>query len=467
MIGWLWSGRDGVSVASRIALCTVLFVGTGIIQTVAVQTLLYSGGSDSSTLLVALPQYVGNSLVYFCGNPVFRFMDKFFSSRTSSDSSSITNESSLPTAAHEPSKPRKIPFYKLMFHPERRQMFTLSINELCGFVSGLIGLGLAGSGLYQVVMSGATIFCALLARLFLGKKLSWFQWISIGVISLGLTLTTVSNPFSSFIQLLSEILHPISLSVTQEYIPEPTHNISTQVLSSNASFASSHIRITTESTTSNTSTSSNVLSGTALTLVSCLFFSLNYILADYFLSEQTSENQYLDSSELPPVKGMDLSLYTGFTALGFCSTFVLFHTVPRWNELVVSSIRNHHGRLFVIISCHILHMAASFIHAITYFDLMANVGAIPIGVMNAVRAVSVFAVSAFLFCERQTSQCYTSQKGLATIVVVSGALAYTFSPSLKNVVVEDSSNRSNAANVEEASFASSLTQARKRRKNED
>jgi hypothetical protein len=51
--------------------------------------------------------------------------------------------------------------------------------------------------------------------------------------------------------------------------------------------------------------------------------------------------------------------------------------------------------------------------------------AVPVGVLNSVRAVSVFAVSSMLFCEHQVSQCYTARKGASTAIVIIGALGYS------------------------------------------
>lgn len=57
------------------ALSAALFVATGLAQTLIVQSLLYSGGGDRRTLLLALPNYVGITLVAVAGGPAFRALD--------------------------------------------------------------------------------------------------------------------------------------------------------------------------------------------------------------------------------------------------------------------------------------------------------------------------------------------------------------------------------------------------------
>lgn len=40
------------------------------------------------------------------------------------------------------------------------------------------------------------------------------------------------------------------------------------------------------------------------------------------------------------------------------------------------------------------------------------------------RAVAVFGISHLWFCDQDAGQCYTTSKGIATVVVVSGVLAF-------------------------------------------
>ncbi|KAA8491292.1 hypothetical protein FVE85_7713 [Porphyridium purpureum] len=449
--------------AVRVVICAVLFVLTGVVQTVAVQTLIYSGGSDSSTLLVALPQYLGNSLCYFLGRPIFGLLDRVSRSAPPPRAAGDANEAHRPQQTLLPAAMELAQgawsafasFWIVLLHRERRKLFVLTLNEVCGFVAGLVGLALAGSGLYQVVMSGATIFTALLSWGFLGKRLSASQWLSIFVISAGLSLTT-RNPAITGLDLLPESWHWLFTSGKVHNdaaltLPSSWHsaaavsiadsigkpmgeqNASNQMhmkASSDSNFSGLGLPVGSHKGAAHTpwlsssaaAWESSTYTGVALTMLSCLFFSLNYVIAEYFLGCEPDER-----AALPPARGMDLSLYTGFSCFVLFSVYVLVHTVPRWSELVLVPIEQQHGRVSTIVLCYVLHCVASFLHSVTYYDLLTLVGAVPIGVMNATRAVSVFAVSSLLFCSRQSSQCFTMQKGYAALVVASGAIGFSLS----------------------------------------
>lgn len=248
-------------------------------------------------------------------------------------------------------------------------MFVLAFNEMGGFLSGLTGLAIAGSGLYQVVFSGATVFTALLATIFLRKRMSLTQWFFIALITSGLMITA----------------------------EQVTH-------------------------TATEAGAASLVSGVSFVLVSCLFYSTNYVIAEHVLDHDADPEEDLI---LPPPSGLDLSLYCGGTCLILFGAYVLTHTLPNWNSLVVSSIEKHHGNTTLILEEYIYLTIASFFHAVSHYDVVATAGAVPIGVLNALRAVSVFAVSSALFCSQQASQCYTSRKGISTAIVIMGAFGYS------------------------------------------
>ncbi|CDF34614.1 unnamed protein product [Chondrus crispus] len=178
----------------------------------------------------------------------------------------------------------------------------------------------------------------------------------------------------------------------------------------------------THSTTEAGATS--LVTGICFVLVSCLFYSTNYVIAEHFL-DSTRRDDEDDPSVLPPPSGLDLSLYTGGSCLLLFSIYISLHTIPNWELLVTSSIRRHHGNITIILEEYFYLAVASFFHAISHYDVVATIGAVPIGVCNAIRAVSVFGVSSLLFCTHQASQCYNSRKGLSTAIVIIGALGYS------------------------------------------
>jgi len=358
---------------------SVLFVLTGIVQTICIQTILYNGGGDRLTFLVAIPNYLGMTLVYFYSDGVFRMLrwiggaDSLDRHREEADESKPPLSIRVPGEETSGLAQRKAPFWMALRHPERRKLLVLGVNEIAGFATGLSGLAMAGSGLYQVIHSGTTVFTALLRTFFLRRKLRALQWVSIGIITAGLAMTTEQRP----LQGENEI-------------------------------------------------ASTILTGIGLTLISCLFYSFNHVIAEYLLSEQKSTTS---TAELPPPTGPDLSLLTGGSCFLFFSLYVLVHTIPQWDTLVTASIERHHGQRYLIAACYVTHLMVSYLHAVTHYDIVESIGAVPIGVLNGIRAVSVFGVSAKLFCQRQSSQCYSSEKGKATLVVISGALLFNYASS--------------------------------------
>lgn len=364
----------------RVAFSSFIFVFTGLVQTVCIQAVLYSGGGDRSTFLLAVPNYIGILAVYFFGRRVFRALDGLDEHLTQSESNRVH------LTLYERKSDVSIGFFQRLFHPERRKLFVLAFNELGGFLTGLTGLSMAGSGLYQVVFSGATVFTALLTTLFLRKRLSFLQWSFVATITLGLMITA----------------------------EQVTH------MRTEAGAAS-------------------VVSGVSFVLVSCLFYSTNYVIAEHLLDHEAQEDDEgpsLSSSGptlgnvLPPPSGLELSLYTGGTCLLLFGAYVVTHTLPHWDELVTASIARHHGDTTIIMEEYLYLTIASFFHAISHYDIVATVGAVPVGVLNAIRAVSVFAASAKLFCRRQASQCYSGRKGVSTAVVVVGAIGYSLASAI-------------------------------------
>lgn len=357
----------------RILVSSILFVFTGLVQTVCIQAVLYSGGGDRSTFLLALPNYFGIVLVYFFGARVFRILDNFGMWSSDGAESSRVHVS---VYNHRPKIECQLGFFARLFHRDRRKLFILAFNELGGFLTGLTGLSIAGSGLYQVVFSGATVFTALLTTLFLRKRLTTWQWLSVAIITLGLMITA------------EQVTHMPSDAAT-----------------------------------------ASLISGLMFVLVSCLFYSTNYVIAEHLLD--TNHNAESDDAHnLPPPSGLDLSLYTGGSCLIIFSVYVLAHTVPNWNILVTTSIARHHGNTTLIFEYYMYLSIASFFHAISHYDVVATVGAVPVGVLNALRAVSVFAVSSYAFCSHQASQCYNSRKGVSTAVVIGGAVAYALASTI-------------------------------------
>eukprot|EP00929_Paragymnodinium_shiwhaense_P105709 TRINITY_DN70779_c0_g1_i1.p1 TRINITY_DN70779_c0_g1~~TRINITY_DN70779_c0_g1_i1.p1 ORF type:complete len:343 (-),score=35.23 TRINITY_DN70779_c0_g1_i1:150-1178(-) len=79
----------------------------------------------------------------------------------------------------------------------------------------------------------------------------------------------------------------------------------------------------------------------------------------------------------------------------------------------------------------------SFLQSGAFFFLLSWIGAVSAAVMKAVAAVSIFLFAHVLFCEYdmhgqiEHTHCFNSLKGLASAIVVAGAVGYTLSTGLK------------------------------------
>ncbi|KAG2857854.1 hypothetical protein PC118_g13345 [Phytophthora cactorum] len=49
--------------------------------------------------------------------------------------------------------------------------------------------------------------------------------------------------------------------------------------------------------------------------------------------------------------------------------------------------------------------------------------------MQSLRAVCVFVISSMLYCSQQESQCFDTKRGVATLIVVSGVMFYSWAKS--------------------------------------
>jgi drug/metabolite transporter (DMT)-like permease len=351
--------RPGMAGGSlRICLSAVGFVLSGLAQTVTIQAVLYSGGGDRSTFLVALPNYVGILLVYVVGARVFRLLDSIgvWEGRRAAAADPLSamqnrvhhslyardgspgERPATPTSKFGPAAATsRIGVATRLFHPERRKLFVLAFNELGGFLSGITGLSIAGSGLYQVVFSGGAVFTALLSVFFLRRRLTFAQWFFVAFITLGLMITA---------EQVTHVAAPSASETGAVALSEKGRDVHPFTL----------------------------VSGVAFVLVSCLFYSTNYVIAEHFLDPPEAPDLDEQPPDLPPPSGLDLSLVTGGSCLVVFALYILLHTVPNWNELVTMSIERHRGNAVIIVEQYCYLAIAAFLHAITHYDIVATVG---------------------------------------------------------------------------------------------
>jgi drug/metabolite transporter (DMT)-like permease len=188
------------------------------------------------------------------------------------------------------------------------------------------------------------------------------------------------------------------------------------------------------------------LLGILITLAATCIFALNYVYNEYVLTKPNA----------PPVERAQALI--GLYSLGLLSFWIVFYTLPRWQTLVVEEIEEFQGNIPIIIIFYILLTLASFGHSLAYYQLLRRVGAVSTGVLQSLRAATVFIVSSLLFCDRHHEQCYNFIKFISTVLVINGLLYFSYLKSLEmnshpqhitplNKQDKQTSNRSNPYDV--------------------
>ena len=102
------------------------------------------------------------------------------------------------------------------------------------------------------------------------------------------------------------------------------------------------------------------------------------------------------------------------------------HTIPKWEPLVTKNIERKGGDNVTICCLYAGLVVSSFMHNWAHFYLLRSTGAVSTGVLQSLRSIGVFAVSGWLFCDNYPTQCMTSLKSLACLIVSTGVLVYSY-----------------------------------------
>jgi len=156
------------------------------------------------------------------------------------------------------------------------------------------------------------------------------------------------------------------------------------------------------------------LVGILFTLMATLVYSVHYILSESMLSGKHA------------VHPQQIQSYAGGWAASFITAFLVIHTFPNFKTLVLDQVALHHGSWFLIIPTYLVLILSGFFHSVTFFRLLGSVGSVSTGILQSLRAVSVFAISAVLFCgQAHPNQCFNIFKGISTVVVVCGIMYFS------------------------------------------
>uniref|UniRef100_K3WT08 EamA domain-containing protein n=1 Tax=Globisporangium ultimum (strain ATCC 200006 / CBS 805.95 / DAOM BR144) TaxID=431595 RepID=K3WT08_GLOUD len=160
-----------------------------------------------------------------------------------------------------------------------------------------------------------------------------------------------------------------------------------------------------------------VLMGCFNTLLGAAFYGGNYVAGEYTLK----------LPERPEPKELCLKLGTACVAV--IAVYQCFFVLPHWHELVTAPIAEANGSTSGILTALGGYTLSQLAHGITYFMMLGSSGAVTTGIMQSLRAVCVFAISSLLYCSKQESQCFDTKRGIATMIVVSGVMFYSWAKS--------------------------------------
>lgn len=224
------------------------------------------------------------------------------------------------------------------------------------------GNNYAGSAIFAVVYASVSIWCAVLSRVLLGRVLTWTQWFTVLVVFLGLAITALDAEAAG----------------------------------------------------------GDVMLGTAMVFVGAMLHALMYVLSEWISTRGAEQTP-------PHIHCSTMAIVSTCLIATWQSTYTAAHfdkiTVP------VEKLNTSTGSIVVLF---VATAFANFVHSATFFFLLKWIGAVSAAVMKGIQAALVFVMADLVFCDYRYgdqvahSQCWTRMKGVALVVVLSGAFGYAY-----------------------------------------
>ncbi|KAF9282313.1 hypothetical protein BGZ68_006074 [Mortierella alpina] len=229
-----------------------------------------------------------------------------------------------------------------------------------------VGFFYVGSGMYQVIYSSIVIWCAILTRIFLSRKLNNVQWVAIVGVTCGLAISAVGT--------------------VQEASPDGP--VQTWL---EKSF------------------------GALVTLGATFLYACVYVLSDKVLA----------TFKPKPIPEKVCSMVGAYASL-LTFIYLCVHTFPNWQTEVLDVVAAHQGSWATIITVYPLLTISSLLHSLNYYVLLSRINNIAVGILQSLRAVLVFVMSHYLFCGVSTTQCFNQWKFVSAIVVIGCVTLFSF-----------------------------------------
>jgi len=167
--------------------------------------------------------------------------------------------------------------------------------------------------------------------------------------------------------------------------------------------------------------SPKILLGIIIKILGTISFSIVYVLNEKFLKLPGGPTTVQQSS------------WIGTGATGICFVYILIYTLPNYKTLIIDRVKeNYLSQSYEwIYFCYFLLLLCHFLHSYTYYWITESSGAVTLGVIQALRAVTVFFFSSYFFCKIDNAQCLTIYKIESCLVVVTAIVFYSYASKKK------------------------------------
>ncbi|CAM0136678.1 hypothetical protein VKS41_003486 [Umbelopsis sp. WA50703] len=151
--------------------------------------------------------------------------------------------------------------------------------------------------------------------------------------------------------------------------------------------------------------------GMFVTLSGTFMYSCVYVFSDHILSQQ-----------VPGPSPIRVCSYVGAYCSVLSIIWISVYTIPKFNELIHI---NPEVSMQSVYGMYVLLIIASATHAWNYYELIGLTGNVATGILQGLRAILVFGLSHFWYCNTDSAQCFTMWKGWGSLMVVGCVLVFT------------------------------------------
>merc|ERR1712137_1436862 len=160
------------------------------------------------------------------------------------------------------------------------------------------------------------------------------------------------------------------------------------------------------------SDSSGVLFGSVIILIGTVLVASAYVVSELLIGskQMSSEN---------------LCVYTGLFSTMICCSYTGLYTIPQWSDLMAAKVSDAEGDWYWISIVFAGLCLNAYGHNVAYFSVLETIGSVSTGLLQSLRAVLVFYLSSFFYCDLHPEQCLTFGKSFSALVVICGVVLFT------------------------------------------